>query len=89
MVCECLMGLTNRVDLMKKMNNDWITTSEACKISGYHGDHLRELIREGKIEGRKFATVWQVDRNSLLEYLDRMVAKGERRGPKKNERQSP
>ena len=71
--------------MKKKMNSDWITTTEACDISGYHPDHIRELLREGKIGGRKFATIWQVDRKSLLEYMERMEAKGERRGPKKPE----
>jgi excisionase family DNA binding protein len=63
--------------------NGWITVSEAAKLTGYNRDHLRELIRDGKIKARKFATVWMVDRESLLSYLERAHAMGEKRGPKK------
>ena len=62
--------------------SDWITTEEAAKISGYHLDHLRRLIRSGRIFGRKFGPVWQVDRDSLIRYLKDMETGGERRGPK-------
>jgi hypothetical protein len=34
------------------MTDDLITTSDASEITGYHPERLRELIREGKIEGR-------------------------------------
>jgi excisionase family DNA binding protein len=64
------------------MNNEWITTSKAAEISGYHPETIRELLREGKIEGRKFGPVWQVNADSLLEYVKTMEELGERRGPK-------
>jgi hypothetical protein len=62
--------------------NEWITTIEACQISGYHIDHLRRVIRAGGIEARKFSIVWQVNRASLLEYLGLTESQGKRRGPK-------
>jgi excisionase family DNA binding protein len=61
---------------------DWITTSEAARLSAYHAEHLRELVREGKIRGQKFGTTWQISRTSLLAYVQRQMVKGERRGPK-------
>ncbi len=64
------------------MADDWITTREAIEISKYHGDTIRELIREGKIIGKKFGEVWQVSRKSLLAYLKEQSKRGERRGPK-------
>ena len=51
------------------MKDEWITTREAVEISGYHPYHLRRLIRAGKLQSRKFGTIWQVDRQSLLQYL--------------------
>lgn len=60
----------------------WITVAEASKQSGYHAETLRELIRDGRIKGRKFATVWQVSRSSLMEYLREQEQRGEKRGPK-------
>ena len=64
------------------MTNQWITTSEAAKISNYHPETIRELVREGKVEGQKFGPVWQVSKQSLLEYLSNAEKLGKRRGPK-------
>jgi excisionase family DNA binding protein len=51
------------------MATDWITTTEAAALTGYHPEYIRELIREGKIEAQKFGQVWQVSRASVLAYL--------------------
>lgn len=64
------------------MADDWITTREAVKLSGYHPVHLRMLIRNGRIKGRKYFVVWQVSRSSLLTYLGEQEKRGERRGRK-------
>ena len=61
----------------------WITTGEACEISDYHPDHIRVLIREGKIQAQKFGPVWQVDHDSLLLFLEGSKEKGQKRGRKK------
>jgi len=66
------------------MADDWITTAEAASLSGYHPERVRELMREGKVFGQKFGLTWQVDRVSLLAYLEEMEKKGDRRGPKPN-----
>lgn len=63
--------------------SEWITTREAAKLSGYHPVYLRELIRDGRIRGQKFGIVWQVNRQSLLAYLqDAEKSTDKRRGPK-------
>ncbi len=51
------------------MATDWITTTQAVQLTGYHPVHLRRLIRAGLIKARKFGILWQVDRASLLEYM--------------------
>ena len=51
-------------------NKEWITVQEAAEISGYHPEHIRRLIREGKVDARKFSIVWQVDKTSLLTYVE-------------------
>jgi excisionase family DNA binding protein len=61
---------------------DWITTAEAVRISGYHVEHLRELLREGKIKSQKWGREWQVSRSGLLAYLRRMEKSVAKRGPK-------
>ncbi len=66
------------------MAEEWITTSEAAKLSGYHPEYIRELIRTGELEGRKFATVWQVNKDSLWAYLKAAKESPDKRhGPKR------
>ena len=67
------------------MLEELITTAEAAEISGYHQEYIRRLLKEGRIEGKKFGLVWQVKRASLKDYLEKMDMKGSRRGPKKKE----
>jgi len=52
------------------MTENWISVSEAAQISGYHPEHIRRIIREGKIKAQKFSIVWQVDKSSLTEYIE-------------------
>jgi excisionase family DNA binding protein len=60
-----------------------LSVNEAAEVSGYHPEHIRRLIREGKIKAQKFASVWQVDRYSLQVYIRKTEIKGEKRGPKR------
>ena len=64
------------------MAEDWITTLDAAKLSGYTALHIRRLIRAGEVKGRKFLIVWQVSRRSLEAYLRKQTQQGARRGPK-------
>lgn len=65
------------------MADDWITTREAVELSGYNPVHLRSLIREGRIKGRKYFVIWQVSKSSLLGYVKAQAERGDKRGPKK------
>ena len=64
-------------------DGEWMTVQEAAKLTGYHAEYLRILIREGKLNARKFGTVWAINKSSLLTYL-RIAAKPTdgRHGPK-------
>ena len=65
------------------MADDWITTSRASKLSGYHPERIRELARYGAIDARKFGIVWQISRSALLQYLDdAKKSTDDRRGPR-------
>jgi len=64
------------------MIEEWLTTAQAAELTGYHRDHILRLIAAGKVKARKFATVWQVDRYSLLAYEKEARNLGEKRGPK-------
>lgn len=61
---------------------DWLTTYEAVRISGYELDYIRKLIRAKKIVGRKWGQSWQVSRASLLEFLKSKEQQGQKRGRK-------
>jgi Helix-turn-helix domain len=64
------------------MADDWITTREAVKLSGYHLDHIRRLVRGGEVKARKIVIVWLVSRSSLMAYLRKQEQRGEKRGRK-------
>ena len=64
------------------MADEWLTVSQAVAISAYNRVYLRALIRDGKINAKKFATVWQVSRSSLQAYLKTAEKLGKKRGPK-------
>lgn len=46
-----------------------ITVDEAARILGVVPDHVRLLIRRGRIEATRFSTVWLVDAGSVKKYL--------------------
>ena len=69
--------------------SQWITTTEALTISGYHRVYLYELIRTKKVKARKFGTVWQVDHNSLLAYVNAAAESGDRRHGARAKRTTP
>jgi len=52
------------------MLEEWLTVHQAADVSGYHYNYIRQMIRAGKLEARKFGPVWQVSRTDLLAYID-------------------
>ena len=64
------------------MEEDWITTNEACKLSDYTSRHIRRLLEDGLVAGQRWGRDWQVSKSSLIEYMQRAGNKGEKRGPK-------
>jgi len=66
------------------MASEWITTSEAADLSGYHPERIRELVRDKKIAAVKKGNAWWIDRASLVAYARAAKTKGDRRhGPKR------
>ena len=64
------------------MAQDYITTTEAARLTGYNAEHIRRLTRSGKVKAQKWGQVWQVSKSSLLAYLRQTEKLGEKRGPK-------
>ncbi len=62
---------------------DWITTQQAAELSGYHPEHIRRLVREGRINARKFGIVWMINKQSLLAFVQNAErSEDKRRGAK-------
>jgi excisionase family DNA binding protein len=50
------------------MAEEWITTQEAAEIIGVTRNHIRYLIRNGKLEAKRFGRAWMVSYKSTEEY---------------------
>lgn len=57
---------------------EWIDVKEASELSGFHPEHVRRLMRQGKIKGRKRG-VWWINRDSLEAYLKLVEELGSKR----------
>lgn len=55
-----------------------MTTTEACKLSGFSRQHIHRLLRGDLLEGVKLVHDWLVYEDSLVAYL----AQPRKRGPK-------
>ena len=64
-------------------DDDWLTVQQAAKLSGYHAEYLRIIVRAGKLVAHKFGSVWAISKKSLLSYLQTAEKADDRRqGPK-------
>ena len=55
---------------------EWVTTIEAAELTGYHAVHIRRLVKDGYVRGRKFGRDWMLDKESVLAYAQKMEALG-------------
>lgn len=65
------------------MEEEWLTTYEAARLAELDPDYIRKLVRAKKIVARKWGQSWQVQRASLLAYVQVSNTKGQKRGPRK------
>ena len=57
---------------------DLISLKEAAEYSGLSASHVRLLVRNGEIHGKKIGRNWVTTRQAVDDYL----AQGIKRGPK-------
>jgi hypothetical protein len=62
--------------------DELITLSEAAGISGLSHSHLRLLVRNGDVWGKKVGYFWFTTEKAVREY----IARDHRPGPKPNEK---
>ena len=53
------------------MATNWISTDEAAELSGYHTDYIRQLVRRSKIKANRKGTMYWIDRESFLDFLNK------------------
>ena len=62
---------------------EWLSVAEAADLSGYHPQHVRALVRDECVAARRFGRrAWQIERASLLRYVEARRAAGRKRGPR-------
>jgi len=63
------------------MEPTWPTVRELSKQTGYHPEHIRRLIRQGRVEAKKLGLLWFVNPESMAAYI-KQVGRDERGGPR-------
>ena len=53
-----------------------VLVAEAAQESIYRPNHIRYLVREGFVQGKKIGGVWLVDLDSLKAYEAQMIEEG-------------
>jgi len=61
--------------------SDWISVKEAAEYTGYTTRHIRNLLTNGLVKGRRFGRDWFTTKEDLKAYL----ATNPRPGPKKKQ----
>ena len=64
--------MTNR----DNTDNDWLTITEAAKVTGYHRQRIYELVLSGDVESRRRSSGHQVYMPSLYEYMQESDLRG-------------
>ena len=69
---------------------EWLSVTEAADLIGYHPQTVRDLVRDGRVTARRFGRrAWQIERASLLSYVEAMRRQGRKSGPKPDEPPAP
>ena len=61
------------------MAEEWITTKEAAELLSVTDAHVRYLLGKSRIQGKKFAGVWMVSRQSVVAYREKMELLGKKK----------
>lgn len=54
-----------------------LSVSEVAEKLGYSTSQIRNLIREGKLKGYKFASSYRVEEEDLKEFINKSIIKKE------------
>ena len=80
-----MLGGKKQREMDQPKLDDLISLEEAAKLSGLTADHLRRLVRQGDLWGKKIGRNWVTTEQAVKEYL----ARDRRPGPKVNKATRP
>lgn len=70
------------------IGEEWLTTEDAARVSGYSQAYMRQLAQRGEVTALKAGRDWLLERGALLEYKRRMEALGDgKHNPWKEDRE--
>jgi len=61
------------MDELEISGKRYISTRRAAREHGYHSDYMGQLIRGGKVAGKKVGRSWYIDEQSLAIYLGKAL----------------
>jgi len=61
---------------MNDLSKEWISTSEAAKLTGYSQEYVRKMARDGIIESQKIGFATLISKQSLLDYAKQQEKEG-------------
>ena len=61
---------------MSNSLDDYISTIEAKKLTGYTRQHITNLVKRSEIKGKLIGGRWLVDRQSILDHKAQQKSKG-------------
>jgi excisionase family DNA binding protein len=67
-----------------RMSEDILTVHQAAEILHYHPEHVRRLLRSGRMEGSRFNSVWMI-KQTEVQRLEALQGKSGRLPPSKLE----
>jgi hypothetical protein len=62
-----------------QQSEEWITTPDASRLTGYKRDYLAQLARDNRVVAEKRGRDWWIERESLLAYKAEMDSLGQKR----------
>lgn len=60
---------------MNDLSNEWISTSEAAKLTGYSQEYIRKMARDEVIVSQKIGVTTLISKQDLLEYARKQKEK--------------
>jgi excisionase family DNA binding protein len=71
--------VTQRLERLQTYLAGWLTTDAAATLTGYSTAYLRRLASQGRIKARKVGRDWQIHRENLLIFYEKMRDLGKQR----------